>query len=191
MWTTSTSTFAISVDRCREGFRILAACLLASAFALSGGGIAACKEGLEDMQASPPLDEPYFRCKVQPILTKSCSTFACHGDARRYYRVFARNRLRAGGSEADRNVPLTPLERQANFEASRAYVDPSGNAPQGNLLLTKPLETSAGGSFHRGATLFGAGNVFSNQEDPDFKTLSMWAQGAKEDASCVEPGSDQ
>jgi len=143
-------------------------------------------------QADPPapvpqVDEAFFRCSVQPVVTKWCSSFACHGDARRYFHVFARNRLRAGGTEAERNAPLTDAERAANFAAARAMLDPNG----GGMLLMKPLEQDAGGYFHRGATLFGGGNVFRSADDPEYQTLVEWASGAKEDPACVEPGSNE
>jgi hypothetical protein len=149
--------------------------------------LAGCQSGLDEPKPLPALDEPYFRCRVQPILTKSCSAFACHGDARRYYVVFARNRLRAQGSEKERNATLTPIERAANFDATRAFVDE--RAPHDSWLLLKPLDR--GGYFHRGATIFGAGDVFAGRDDADFEVIEAWARGAKEDPSCVEPGSDQ
>ncbi len=150
-------------------------------------GAIGCQSGLEDERPLPALDEPFFRCRVQPVLTKTCSTFACHGDARRYYNVFARNRLRAQGMEKDRNAPLSLLERASNFEAARAFVQDSD--PRASWLLLKTLEQ--GGYFHRGARIFGGGNVFANREDPDFKVIEAWTLGTKEDAACIEPGSDQ
>ncbi len=60
-----------------------------------------------------------------------------------------------------------------------------------SLLLLKPLEQSAGGYFHRGADLYGQGNVFASRADSDFVLLSAWAHGATEDPRCIEPGSDQ
>ena len=33
--------------------------------------------------------------------------------------------------------------------------------------------------------------LFLTAADPDYTVLSMWVNGAKEDPSCVEPGSDQ
>lgn len=128
------------------------------------------------------VDEAFFRCDVQPVVTKWCSSFACHGDARRYFHVFARNRLRAQGTEAERNAPLTREEMTANFESARAMI-------ANDLFTKKPLEQDAGGYFHRGATLFGEGNVFANESDPQWRVLSDWAGGKKEDPACVEPGS--
>jgi hypothetical protein len=153
------------------------------------GFLSACDRSLEEPKPLPPLDQAYFRCKVQPLLTKSCSAFACHGDARRFFRVFARNRLRAAGTEKDRNAPLSELERASNYDAARAFVD--DGARDQSLLLVKPLEIGAGGRFHRGADIFGSGNVFATREDSDFKTLQTWTLGATEGPTCVEPGSDQ
>ncbi len=149
-----------------------------------------CQSGFDDARALAPLDEAYFRCRVQPVLAKSCAAFACHGDGRRYFRVYARNRLRLGGDETTRNAPLSVEERAANFGAAVAMVDAQN--PAQSFLVLKPLELAAGGYYHRGAVIFGAGNVFSDRNDPDFQTLYHWAvTGAKEDPSCVEPGSDR
>ncbi len=147
-----------------------------------------CQHGLDAPRAEAALDEAYFRCKVQPVLAKSCGAFACHGDARRYFHVFARNRLRIANVEKARNATLSDEERAANFEAARAMIDTA--SLDDSLLLLKPLEQSKGGYFHRGAEIFGGGNVFGDRAEPDFKTLTAWAHGAKEDPTCVEPGSD-
>jgi hypothetical protein len=149
--------------------------------------LCACQSGLDQPQPLPVLDEPYFRCKVQPILTKDCATFACHGDGRRYFRLFARERLRLGGTEATRLSPLSSDERASNFDAARGMVDAKN--PSQSLLLLKPLEQAAGGYYHRGALIFNGGNVFADPTDPDFKTLSAWVNGATADPACVEPGS--
>jgi hypothetical protein len=151
--------------------------------------LTACDGTLSEQKSLASLDEPYFRCKVQPVLTKSCSAFACHGDGKRFFRVFARNRLRAQGAEKDRNAPLTDVERAANFEAARAFVDEG--TIEDSLLLVKPLDIAGGRRFHRGREIYGAGDVFADRNDPDFKTLLTWIQGAKESPTCLEPGSDK
>jgi hypothetical protein len=158
-----------------------------AAVALVVAGIAGCAS-LDAPADAPALDEAFFRCHVQPVLTKNCAAFACHGDPRRSYVVFARNRLRLGGSEATRNAPLRDDERRYNLEAARAFVD--ADAREESLLLRKPLAASAGGYFHRGATDYGKGNVFRSAEDPEYRTLSDWISGAHEEDSCEEPGSD-
>lgn len=148
-----------------------------------------CNSGLTDEAPySSKLDEAYFRCRVQPVLTKSCGALACHGDVARYYHIFSRNRLRLGGGEEQRNAQLSVQERAFNYNATRAIVNV--DVPGESYLLLKPLESSAGGYYHGGATLFKKGNVYPNREDPDFKTLEKWVNGEKEDSACIEPGSD-
>jgi hypothetical protein len=166
--------------------RALALLPLATFVAVTGG----CMEkGLEDPKPLVTLDEAYFRCHVQPVIAKSCAAFACHGDGRRFFRVFARNRMRASGTEATRRAPMTQDELAANFDAARAFVDPS--APDQSFLLNKPLDIRAGGWFHRGADIFGDGNVFLSVDEPDYVTLRAWVSGATEDPSCIEPGNTQ
>jgi hypothetical protein len=156
-----------------------------------------CQSSLDAPSPLPALDEPYFRCHVQPVLTKSCAAFACHGDAHRYLHLYARNRMRllpAGldrvGAEQLRNAKLSDDERLANFDAARAFIDTT--SADASWLLRKPLEESAGGYYHRGALVFNQGNVFGSKDDPDLKILSNWAHGATEpNTACVEPGSDQ
>jgi hypothetical protein len=150
---------------------------------------AACSGGLDDPAPLAPLDEAYFRCHVQPVLVKSCGQFACHGDPRRFFRVFGRNRLRYALPEEKRNSLLAPIEGAHNFDSARAYVD--DHDPAASLLLLKPLDVDAGGSWHGGADEYEQGDVFSTKDDTDYQTILAWVKGAKEDAACVEPGSDQ
>lgn len=149
----------------------------------------ACVGGLSAPAETIPLDEPYFRCQVQPVVTASCAMLACHGDGRRFFRVFARNRLRLGGREADRNRPMSPEERQRNFDAALAFVDAS--SPEDSMLLHKPLFPEAGGWYHGAAALYDPGNVWRSTQEPDYQRLVAWVGGATAPADCVEPGSDQ
>jgi hypothetical protein len=170
----------------RSGRACLPAMLLPLASMLLFGG---CQAGLDDGLAPAQLDEPFFRCRVQPVLTQSCAAFACHGDGRRFFRVFARNRLRLGGTEADRNAFLNEGERGYNYASASALVVPG--RPDESLLLRKPLDEGAGGYFHQGAHIFGGGDVFLDREDGDYQVIAQWIEGATEDPSCIEPGSDQ
>lgn len=150
--------------------------------------LAGCAGDLADPAELPPLDEPFFRCEVQPIMTRSCGAFACHGDGERYLRIFGRNRLRLDGDESTRNALMSDAERAHNFDAVRAYVDLS--APEDSLLLAKALDQQAGGNYHGGATEFDQGDVFLDTDDPDYQTLLSWIEGATQDPSCIEPGSN-
>jgi len=160
-----------------------------AAYALAlAGFLASCQSDLTEPRALPELDRAFFDCRVQPVLTKYCSALACHGDERRFFTVFARNRLRLDADEAERNAFMQGGERAFNYESTRAFV--TAGSPDDSLLTQKPLEQSAGGFFHRGATLFGGGDVFATRDDPDYRVLVDWIEGATEDPTCEEPGSN-
>lgn len=162
--------------------------LLFAALGLAVAAPSACRTDLDEPAAAPVLDDAWFRCRVQPVLAKSCAMHACHGDGRRYFRVFARNRLRLDVTgEAQRNAPLSSAERQANFDSAAALVDPAD--PDASMLLRKPLAPALGGYYHRGAEIFGGGNVWTDEQDPDLAAVRDWIHGKKEDPACVEPGS--
>lgn len=168
-----------------------------SSFAvLMSSALAACQPAFNQPDPAATVDEPYFRCQVQPILTMTCGMFACHGadgtkgTTMRYFRLYGRNRLRDPAiPEAMRGSQLLPTERQANFVAARALIDTDN--PDQSFLLLKPLDQLAGGYFHRGAEIFGGGDVFASVEDSDYKRLQAWVHGAKDDPQCIEPGSNQ
>lgn len=146
--------------------------------------LAGCQSGLADAQDLPAVDEAFFRCNVQPIVTKSCSMFLCHGDTKRYYTVFARNRLRFGVDE--RNAEMIEPEWRYAYDATRAHID--REEPDESLLLKKPLDESAGGYFHGGATEFGQGDVYLSEDEQDYQTLSAWVNGATASADCASSG---
>lgn len=156
------------------------------------GALGALAAGCQKDLAAPidpaDLDRPFFDCRVQPVLTRDCSALACHGEPGRYFKLFARNRMRIAGDETQRNAFMSPEERSHNYNAARAFVDLAD--PQGSLLLGKPLEQAAGGAFHVGATLYKGGDVFADTEDPDYQVLAQWVAGATEVPTCQEPGSN-
>jgi hypothetical protein len=161
---------------------------LAAALACVAALPAACQKDLDAPLDPAELDRPFFDCRVQPVLTKYCAALACHGNADRFFRLFARNRLRIAGDESGRNAFMSSQERQHNYNAARAFVDLAH--PGRSLLLTKPLEEAAGGAFHVGATLYRAGNVFADPADPDYQVVVQWIGGATEAPTCQEPGSN-
>jgi hypothetical protein len=166
--------------------RARSAAALGLALALASAG---CQRGLTDAAPLPALDEAYFRCHVQPILTKNCATYACHGSPDRAFRLYARNRLRFGIADISQiNAQLSDEERALNFEAARAFVD--FGALDQSSFLKKPLEGDAGGYYH-GATKLGTSNVFSSVDDADYQVLAGWVNGAVEaNQQCVEPASN-
>lgn len=155
----------------------------ALAAALAALAVVAC---IENPAETRPVDEAYFRCRVQPVLDQSCSAIACHGTVERPFHVFARNRLRLSYSGPDLILPLTDEELAANFENARGFVQAP---PDDSWLVRKPLAQSAGGWFHLGDHLFQGGDVWLTPEDPDFITVLDWARGVAEDPDCVYAGS--
>ena len=149
--------------------------------------LASCQK-LDEPRPLDQLDVHMFRCSVQPVLTKSCASLRCHGDGNRYYKIFARNRLRFNLGEDQRNATLQDIERAYNYNASIAQVD--SKKPLDSFLLLKPLDEAAGGYYHGGAVEYGMGDVFLSRDEPDFRTLQAWVTGGTEDPNCIEPGSN-
>lgn len=149
-------------------------------------GLAACVDN--PPQALPQLDAPYYRCRVQPVVDARCSMLACHGDVRRPFHSFTRNRMRLVGSNEQRNLPLSAEELELNMKSALGFVDPA--QPDESWLLLKPLDADAGGYYHRGKEIFQAGDVFLDDEDPDYVTVRGWIAGETEDPACVFAGTE-
>jgi hypothetical protein len=150
----------------------LAAALLASSCAL------------ENPVEPRALDPAFFRCRVEPVLARSCAFLACHGDPMRPFRMFAPNRLRLGVAEAERALALTPSEEDANFRAALRFagVEDGYDEP---LLVEKPLDRALGGAYHGAVADYGPDDVFVDLADPDLATLRAWIDGAREEPSCT------
>jgi hypothetical protein len=113
------------------------------------------------------LSYEYFKANVQPIFLKKrpghTRCIVCH----------------AGANNAMR---LTPLERGAtnfseeqsrtNFETVSRIVVPG--KPMESHFLTHPLDPHfGGGMYHSG------GRQFETTDDPDWKAMAAWVNGAK------------
>jgi hypothetical protein len=118
------------------------------------------------------LDEMVFRCAVEPILIRSCSYLACHGNPGFPLRVYSIGKLRsvAPRSLSELIQPLTPEERNANFRSAVAFTY-GGVRPDDNLLLRKVLPAQDGGFAHKG------GAMFSGKSDPRAMTIRAWLAG--------------
>jgi hypothetical protein len=113
------------------------------------------------------LSYDYFKGNVQPIFVKKreghTRCIVCH----------------AGANNAMR---LTPLEKGAanftedqsktNFETVSRIVIPG--KPMESHFLTHPLQPEfGGGAYHSG------GRQFTTTDDPDWKAMAAWVNGAK------------
>ena len=160
---------------------VIIACVILGAYG--------CQPGLEETTAFAPLDETFFHCKVQPLLTKSCSTYACHGamaEPRRYFTVFARNRLRIDSDLEALNSELSEREKTYNYNSARAQVELED--VDKSLLLIKPLDEAGGGYFHRGAEIFKLGDVYLTRDDLEYQVIEDWIRGEGSTAGCTDAG---
>ena len=117
--------------------------------------------------AGPALSYDYFKANVQPIfLTKRpghTRCIVCH----------------AGANNAMRLTPLAPGATGFTEEQSKTnFTTASGNVvpgkPMESHLLVHPLAPQAGGGlYHSG------GRQFQSMDDPEWKKLAAWVNGAK------------
>jgi hypothetical protein len=139
--------------------------------------------GLEATEELPHLDEHYFRCEVQPSLTKSCAFMDCHGNDERPLRIYAQQRFRLGIDWLDYEAPLTTEELAANLQAVRGFVGTRSGYT--DLLSEKPLDVRAGGVFHRAAELYGSEDVYLSTSEHGYLRLRAFIEGATAEPDCI------
>ena len=115
--------------------------------------------------ATPDYD--YFKAKVQPIfLTKRAGhapCVMCHAEANNMLRL---EKLPDGQST------WTEEQTRKNFDTVAKIVQ-AADDPLASKILLHPLAPEAGGdAFHSG------GRQFASKNDPNWKTIAQWAQGA-------------
>lgn len=145
--------------------------------------IGCVQDGIDRQRELPSADEHYFRCEVQPVLAASCAFMDCHGRADRPLSIYAEQRFRLGISWDDYETPLTADELAANLHTVRGFIDQGDD--QVVMLADKPLDTRAGGLFHRGRDLYGQDDVFLSTDDPGYRALRQLADGAEALPDCV------
>ena len=158
-------------------------CILACILVLSS---ACVQDGLDSVaEEKAELDEHFYRCQVQPLVTKSCAFMDCHGNDERPLRIYAEQRYRINPDWIDYEDAITEAELAANLRVMAGFVE--GAAGAGSLLTEKPLDARFGGRYHRGRDLYGVDDVFLSREDEDYKTLRSFANGTSDAPDCV-PG---
>jgi hypothetical protein len=144
---------------------------------------ACVQDGLQRVIDEPgDLDANFFRCAVQPILTKSCAFMDCHGNDERPLRVYAEQRFRLNVDWLEFETAITEEELRANLRVVAGFVEDSGEG--GSLLSEKPLDARFGGRYHRGRDLYGVDDVYLSTDDEDYKTLRSFAGGAAMSDEC-------
>jgi len=113
------------------------------------------------------LDYGYFKANVQPIFLKRrpghTRCIICHAGANNAMRLTP---LAAGATN------FTEEQSKTNFETVSRIVTPG--KPMESHFLLHPLDPhSGGGMYHSG------GRQFETTDDPDWKAMSAWVNGAK------------
>jgi hypothetical protein len=140
----------------------------------------------------PALDVNFFKCRVEPVLDRSCAAAGCHGSASRALRIFARGRIRnsetvtltpAGGSPMTVNLATacngtidnvcavghTATEWQANYDSARVFAI-GLSSPDSSELLAQPA---------RGDTTYAhAGRKLLDPQGTDYAAVRQWLAGA-------------
>ncbi|HET9991492.1 MAG TPA: hypothetical protein VFQ65_23345 [Kofleriaceae bacterium] len=133
--------------------------------------------------AAPALDRDGFRCTVQPVLAARCAFAACHGTRTRPFAIYAPGRERYQIGWDRPTAPITAAELDANFGIASGFTTTTATGEP--WLLAKPLAVGEGGYYHRGADLYGAGDVFDTRDDPGYRALAAWIGGATAAPECT------
>jgi hypothetical protein len=138
----------------------IAAIAAMAALSLVGATLAA--------RAAATLDYDFFKAKVQPIFLEKRAGHApcvmCHAEA---------NNMLHLEKLPDGQPVWTEEQTRKNFDTVSKIVQ-AVDDPMMAKILVHPLAPEAGGdAFHSG------GRQFASKNDPDWKTIAAWAQGAK------------
>jgi hypothetical protein len=117
--------------------------------------------------AEGSLDYEYYKNRVEPVFLKKrpgharCAT--CHVDSGNAFKLQKMSAKKEAWSDE---------ESRKNFALVSALVTP-GNPDKSHLLMY-PLAPEAGGStYHSG------GRQFATKNDPEWKSIAAWVNGAK------------
>ncbi|MCP4872048.1 MAG: hypothetical protein GY898_25365 [Proteobacteria bacterium] len=145
--------------------------LVAIAILLLGG----CVTGPGSVGSLPLGDAAAFEVEVQPVLEAGCANPSCHGNADRPLEVYARFQYRLDPDRLYLDEPITADELTHNRRSAAGFLVGFAAAAR-SPLLTKPLAHDAGGAHHAG------GVVFGDAQEPGYRALKAWADGALEEA---------
>jgi hypothetical protein len=138
--------------------RTLTRIAVAAAIGIAVGGAGA---------AAAELDYAVFKSRIEPIFLKHraghARCYTCHAESNNAFRLV---RLPAGSDV------WTEAQSRENFATVSGLVVPGDVAA--SRLLAHPLAPEAGGdSYHSG------GRQFASKQDPDWKTIAAWINGAR------------
>jgi hypothetical protein len=118
-------------------------------------------------QGQPVLDYGFYKSRVEPIFLKKrighTRCVVCHAESNNAFRL---EKLTPGSAAWNEE------QSKRNFATVSNLVVPGD--PATSRLLLQPLAPEAGGHvYHSG------GRQFATKNDPDWKTLVQWINGAK------------
>lgn len=153
---------------------------LSRVFILGSVTLSACAD--PDVQVQLPSPDPLsFEVEVYPILLRDCGFPACHGDTRRFFRVFGPGRTRYRPREITPLLsPPTAEELTASYNRARSMLADNGPVEE-SMLLQKPLRAG-----HKGDDEWGQ-NVYWTEADPSYQTLLRWAKSMRNGAVGAVP----
>jgi hypothetical protein len=137
--------------------------------------VSSCASGEEWSGRPPAADYAMFEASVYPVLLRDCAFSECHGHELRFFHVFGPGRARIDPmlEPAD---PATAEEIRATYQRAVSMLASDRDIAR-SLLLTKPLESRAGGQGHKGTDVLGR-NVYASADDPSYQLLRAWALSA-------------
>ena len=117
-------------------------------------------------KAKPTLDYDFFKARVEPIFLKKKAghtrCVVCHSESNNFFKL---EPLSSGATT------WNDEQSRKNFETVSKLVNPGD--PMVSRLLMHPLAPEGGGDvFHSG------GRQFASTDDPDWKTLAAFVNGA-------------
>lgn len=147
----------------------LAASFVVGAVILLGGASLAVAQAAAQR---PTLDYEFFKTRVQPIFLKRRSPdharcYACHEKEKHPERLSLES-LSPGATSWNEE------QSRKNFETSSKMVTP-GNV-KASMFPFHPLAPEAGGD---GLSIHAGGRQFETTDDPDYKIIAEWVNGAK------------
>jgi hypothetical protein len=118
-------------------------------------------------RSTPTLDYGFFTNRVEPIFLERrpghTRCYVCHAESNNAFHL---EKLAPGATF------WSEQQSRRNFETLSALVNPGD--PASSRLLLHPLAPEAGGDiFHSG------GRQFRSKNDPAWKALAQWINGAR------------
>jgi hypothetical protein len=145
---------------------------LAVAGAIAAVVLASPSIAAQSAAPKPSLDYEFFKARVQPIFLKRrnpdlARCYACH-EKTKHPNLLALESLSPGATTWNEE------QSRRNFEAVSRVVKP-GDAKT-SIFPFHPLAPEAGGDA---ASVHSGGRQFTSTDDPDYKAIEAWINGAK------------